>query len=201
MLVLRTALLVQFSASAWEQRKLGELYVRSGSGGTPKAGNPAYYGGSIPFLGISDMNGRFITHTEKSITEKGLANSAAWIVPAGSVSLAMYASVGKVGITCCDIATSQAFFNMVFDSSITRDFVYARLDKADCEDEWRGLVSTGTQSNLNAKKVRMWQLAVPSLPEQQAIGAFFRDFDDLIALHQRKRICRTVFSVRLESWR
>lgn len=62
------------------------------------------------------MGGRFISETAKTITQYGLENSAAWIVPAGAISLAMYASVGKVAITCCDMATSQAFYNMVFDS-------------------------------------------------------------------------------------
>lgn len=170
----------------WEERKLGELYVRAGSGGTPSSGDPRYYGGHIPFLGIADMDGRFITKTEKSLTDDGLSNSAAWIVPAGSISLAMYASVGKVGITCCDMATSQAFYNMVFDSTVTRDFVYSRLDRADCLSEWRSLISTGTQSNLNAQKVRDWAVAMPSLPEQHAIGSLFRELDDFITLQQRK---------------
>ena len=170
----------------WKERKLGELYVRAGSGGTPSSGDPRYYGGHIPFLGIADMDGRFITKTEKSLTDDGLSNSAAWIVPAGSISLAMYASVGKVGITCCDMATSQAFYNMVFDSTVTRDFVYSRLDRADCLSEWRSLISTGTQSNLNAQKVRDWAVAMPSLPEQHAIGSLFRELDDFITLQQRK---------------
>lgn len=170
----------------WEQRKLGELYEKAGSGGTPSAGNAAYYDGEIPFLGISDLSGRFVSTTLKHITKEGLNNSAAWIVPSGAIALAMYASVGKVAITCCDLATSQAFYNMVFSSDVLRDFVYTRLNKADMNGEWMRLVSTGTQSNLNAEKVRSWQIAIPSEAEQHAIGAFFRNLDNLITLHQRK---------------
>ena len=149
--------------------------------------NASYYGGDIPFLSISDMGGRYISETAKTITQKGLNNSAAWIIPAGSVSLAMYASVGKVTITSCDMATSQAFFNMVFDSEIMRDFVYTRLNKAELNDEWSRLVSTGTQSNLNATKVREWRIEVPTEGEQRTIGSFFSSVDELITLHQRKQ--------------
>ncbi|MGC3206543.1 restriction endonuclease subunit S, partial [Enterococcus faecalis] len=46
---------------------------------------------------------------------EGLKNSSAWIVPKESISLAMYASVGKVAILKLDIATSQAFYNMIFE--------------------------------------------------------------------------------------
>ncbi|MBW3080720.1 restriction endonuclease subunit S [Bifidobacterium sp. 79T10] len=179
---------------------MGELYSYAGSGGTPSVGNCNYYGGDIPLLGISDVSGRYIKDVGKYITREGLENSAAWLVPAGAIALAMYASVGKVGITYREMATSQAFFNMVFTTEATRDFVFARLDKANAEDEWTELVSTGTQSNLNAEKVRSWIIAVPSQAEQQAIGQFFSRLDDLITLHQRERrhaidtMTRRVFS-------
>lgn len=93
----------------WKQCRLEDLFAYGGSGGTPSSDNRDYYNGNIPFLNISDLKERNIRLTEKQITTLGLRNSAAWIVPAGSISLAMYASVGKVGIICNDIATSQAF--------------------------------------------------------------------------------------------
>ena len=170
----------------WEQRKLEELITKGGSGGTPSAAKPDYYGGSIPFLAISDIKNRDITTTDKSLTEEGLRNSAAWIVPAGAVSLAMYASVGKVGILSMDSATSQAFFNMVFDDSILRHFVYYRLVKADLGHEWEPLISTGTQRNLNAEKVKQFEISIPQREEMKRIGDFLWNLDNLITLHQRK---------------
>ena len=173
-------------ASSWEQRKLGELFAKGGSGGTPTATEPSYYNGEIPFLGIADIEDRYIDSTAKSLTEDGLNNSAAWVVPSGAICLAMYASVGKVGICELDLATSQAFYNMVFDSQALRDYVYARLDKADANAEWEPLISTGTQANLNAEKVKGFQMAVPCCEEADLVGSFFRGLDSLIALHQRE---------------
>lgn len=72
---------------------------------------------------------------QKNITEEGLKNSTAWIVPKGSIYLAMYASVGKDGILVQDAATSQDIFNMVFFSNIIRNFVYTLLDKAEIFSE------------------------------------------------------------------
>ncbi|WP_367657636.1 restriction endonuclease subunit S [Adlercreutzia equolifaciens] len=177
-----------FLASTWEQRKLGELFAKGGSGGTPTATEPSYYNGEIPFLGIADIEDRYIDSTAKSLTEDGLNNSAAWVVPSGAICLAMYASVGKVGICELDLATSQAFYNMVFDSQALRDYVYARLDKADANAEWEPLISTGTQANLNAEKVKGFQMAVPCCEEADLVGSFFRGLDSLIALHQRERL-------------
>ena len=172
--------------TAWEQRKLGELIQLGGSGGTPSANNPDYYGGDIPFLSIADINGRDITNTAKTLTDEGLQNSAAWIVPSGAVSLAMYASVGKVGIIRQDTATSQAFYNMVFDNEALRDFVFTRLEKAETDSEWEPYISTGTQRNLNADKVKSFSLDVPSNEEASEISAYFANLDTLITLHQRE---------------
>lgn len=172
----------------WEQRKLEDLFINSGSGGTPKSTNPDYYHGNIPFLSISDVSNSngIINKTEKYITEEGLNNSSAWIVPKGSISLAMYASVGKIAILNRDVATSQAFFNMVFNENSLRNFIYYRLDKASSSGEWNPLISTGTQANLNAKKVKDFNIQVPSLEEQTAIGNFFQCLDRLITLLQQK---------------
>src|SRR5690606_19398798 len=84
----------------WEQRELGQLISKGGSGGTPTSTNPNYYNGNIPFLSITDITNStgYIYNTKKSITELGLNNSAAWLVPKEAISLAMYASVGKVAI-------------------------------------------------------------------------------------------------------
>ncbi|MCM6793776.1 restriction endonuclease subunit S [Pediococcus pentosaceus] len=176
-------------ADAWEERKLSDLFIKGGSGGTPKSTNKAFYDGDIPFLGISDItksNG-FINNTEKHISSDGLNSSAAWIVSKGAISLAMYASVGKLAILNIDAATSQAFYNMIFDDYDLRDLVYQRLNKANELSEWNKLISTGTQSNLNADKVKNFQMYLPKNHDEiKLISTFFKQIDNTIVLHQRK---------------
>lgn len=98
----------------------------------------------------------------------------------------MYASVGEIGILTHDTATSQAFYNMVFDDDRVRDFIYYRLFKAAEQAEYEPLISTGTQRNLNAEKIKNFTVQVTSVEEMGAIGHFFRKLDDLISLHQQQ---------------
>ena len=170
----------------WEQRQLGEVAERTGSGGTPSSSDPRYYGGSIPFLGIGDITGRFVDTTQKTLTKEGLANSAAWVVPQGAISLAMYASYGKSAILSRPMATSQAFFNVVFSSDATRDFIYSRFQCAEVRHEWDAMVSTGTQPNLSGGKLKKWEVSLPPQPEQRLIGRFFSTLDSLIAAAERQ---------------
>uniref|UniRef100_UPI00254E8DAD restriction endonuclease subunit S n=1 Tax=Lactococcus petauri TaxID=1940789 RepID=UPI00254E8DAD len=173
----------------WEENKLATLFKKGGSGGTPKSTNPDYYGGNIPFLGISDISNSngYIYSTEKTITSKGLENSSAWVVPKGAISLAMYASVGKLAILNIDAATSQAFYNMVFHDNKLRDFIYQRLLMANEIGEWSKLISTGTQSNLNADKVKNFNIKLSiDIKEIGKIGSIFKQLDNSITIHQNK---------------
>ena len=172
----------------WEQRKLSSLIVDGGSGGTPLTSNQNYYNGTIPFLSITDISNSegYIFDTEKHISKEGLRNSAAWIVPAESISLAMYASVGKVAILKENTATSQAFYNLVFDNLTTRNIIFQILKKKEINNEWISLISTGTQANLNAEKVREAIISIPlSKEEQDKISGLLFKVDSLITLHQR----------------
>lgn len=176
---------------AWEQYKLSSLITKGGSGGTPSTSNLSYYTGTIPFLSITDISNSngLIFDTEKHITEEALNVSAAWIVPKESISLAMYASVGKVAILKENIATSQAFYNMVFKNLNTRDFCYQYLKMMEENDLWDSLISTGTQSNLNADKVKNLEIRIPlDINEQRKIGKIFSLIDENLTLHQRKRL-------------
>ena len=174
---------------SWEQRKLSSLIVDGGSGGTPLTSNQNYYNGTIPFLSITDISNSegYIFDTEKHISKEGLRNSAAWIVPAESISLAMYASVGKVAILKENTATSQAFYNLVFDNFTTRNIIFQILKKKEINNEWISLISTGTQANLNAEKVREAIISIPlSKEEQDKISGLLFKVDSLITLHQRE---------------
>lgn len=99
----------------------------------------------------------------------------------------MYASVGKVAILKKDVATSQAFYNMVFSNLSVRNVIFQRLKMMELNEEWNRLISTGTQANLNAKKVKDLKFTIPKdMDEQNKIGDLFSNIDSLITLHQRK---------------
>ena len=64
--------------------------------------------------------------------------------------------------------------------------MYITLEKANIYNEWGSLISTGTQANLNAEKVKNFSFLHPSKPEQEAIGSFFQDLDKAITKQEEK---------------
>ncbi|MBN3534794.1 restriction endonuclease subunit S [Mycoplasma procyoni] len=176
---------------AWELKSLENLYVLSGSGGTPLTQNKDYYeNGNINFLTISDVSnsGKYIFETEKKITNLGLKNSTAWIVPKNSISFAMYASVGKVCILGKETATSQAFFNMKFANEELTQMIYYKLKLFELTDFWTSLISTGTQGNLNSEKIKNLSFMLPTeLEEQSKISLMLQHIDTVISLREREQ--------------
>ena len=163
----------------WEEKKLSQIIYKAKAGGTPKSSIKEYYNGNIPFLSINDMTneGKYITYTEKSITEKGLKNSSAWLVPEKSLLYSMYASVGFVSINNIPLTTSQAIFNIIFKEQINLTF-YKRYSHK--------YIETGTQGNLNAKLIKNFKIKIPSKEEQEKIANFLTCIDQKISFMEKK---------------
>ena len=144
-----------FSQKANKYNRLDSLFIKGKAGGTPTSTNKEYYNGNIPFLSINDITtqGKYIYYTEKYITQKGLDNSSAWIVPKGCLIISMYASVGLVAINCIPISTSQAMFSIQLKDENLIDYLYYYLSYFRYRHIHKYL-ETGTQSNINADIVR-----------------------------------------------
>ena len=135
--------------------RLDTLFSKGKAGGTPTSTNKDYYNGDIPFLSINDITkqGKYIRYTENHLSQSGLDNSSAWIVPAHSLIMSMYASVGLVTINEVPIATSQAMFAMQLKDKGLLDYLYYYLSYFKNRHIHKYL-ETGTQSNINADIVR-----------------------------------------------
>lgn len=171
--------------SEWEDTKLGDLIEKGGSGGTPTSTNKKYYGGEYPFLSIADITkqGKFLESTEKSLTNAGIKNSSAWVVPSGSLIYAMYASVGKMCINKEKITTSQALYAMNFKGEALLDYIYYALVQFN-KKKINKYITTGTQSNINAKSLNSFGIPLPSLEEQEKIASFLSKLDERIELEE-----------------
>lgn len=166
----------------WKEEKLKETLKVGKSGGTPSTKNKEYYDGTIPFLSIKDVtesNG-IIDDTEKHINNDAIQNSSSWIVPKGSLTISMYASVGSVAKFSSDVATSQAFFNMIFKDGINVDFMYHFFNQYNLMGRWKRLIATGTQGNLNATEINNILVRIPSEIEQRKIASFLSKLDQII---------------------
>ena len=158
------------------------------AGGTPSSNNKDYYDGNISFLSISDMTrqGKYILKTEKAISQQGIKNSSAWIVPKDSIILSMYASYGLIAINKIELATSQAMFNMIVNPKNNVEYIYYYLEFLYDNNYYEKLVSIGTQANLNADKVKKIKIYLPDINVQNQISNILKAFDDKIEKKNKK---------------
>lgn len=172
----------------WECKKIKDIASKMKAGGTPKANVRSYYDGDIPFLGISDISksGKYVSDTIKCISPEGLQSSSAWIVPAGTLILSMYASYGKPCISKVDLATSQALIAIELKGDYSVEFIYQVFSKFLNSGFWNKYVKTGAQPNLSKSVIESTDIYSPCLEEQQKIASFFSTLDQKIELNERK---------------
>lgn len=142
--------------------------VKWGSGGTPKATEKQYYdGGSIPWLVIGDLNDSIVSSSASKITELGLQNSSAKMIPAGTLLVAMYGSIGKLGITGIECCTNQAiaYAKELYGVTTKYMFFYMAMMKSELISKGKG----GTQKNISQTVLNSLEVIVPPLPEQERI--------------------------------
>jgi type I restriction enzyme, S subunit len=111
----------------WEVKRLGSV-ATCFSGGTPPTEIAAYYGGDIPWITSGDLNKGYITDVEGRITKAGLANSAAQLVKANTLLVALYgATSGVTAISKIHAAINQAVLAIIPRQDIT-SFLYFKLN-------------------------------------------------------------------------
>ena len=184
-------LTLSFYTFSWEQRKVSDLAEKTYGGGTPTTSNEAYWNGDIPWIQSSDVvDGKLLgVEPRKWITQDGLNNSAAQLIPGNSIAIITRVGVGKLAFMPYSYATSQDFLSLSKLNAEPLFTVYACYKKLQSElNAVQGTSIKGiTKDELLAKNIM-----VPRYAEQQQIGAFFKQLDHLITLHQRQPIVYAV---------
>lgn len=156
------------------------------SGGTPAASQSAYFDGPHPWVAISDITqaNKYLSTTERSLSDAGLNASAAQLFPAGTVLYAMYASVGECCIATVTSCTSQAILAMQPTKSLDSEYLYYSLVSSKAKA--KSAVQQGTQGNLNKGIVQAMDIRLPEIAEQQAIARVLSEMDaEITALESR----------------
>lgn len=164
--------------SEWIHSTVGAVTTYQRAGGTPSATVDEYYGGEIPFVSIEDItkSTRFLDKTEKCLSEKGLLNSAAWLIKEPHILYSMYATVGKPIINHIPCATNQAIIAIKESPEIEQSFLYYQL--LFIRPQVYKYTSQTTQSNLNAASVKKLSISYPKDRQlQQRIVAILGSID------------------------
>ncbi len=158
--------------------KIGKI----AGGGTPKIENKDYWNGSIPWAvptDITDLDDNYISKTERYISEKGLENSAAKLLPVNTVIITSRATIGQCAINEVPLATNQGFQNLQCNPKFHNWFIFYAIQF----HKPRLLrLSQGTTfleiSNSNMKKI---EIPCPDdKHEQEEISKVFLGIDMLI---------------------
>lgn len=141
-----------------------------GSGATPPRTNPAYYGGSIPWLKTGDLNDGFIKEVPEFITELALEKTSVRLNPVGSVLMAMYgATIGKLGILEIPVTTNQACCACIPYAGMYNKYLFYYL--MSMRQTYIGMAEGGAQPNISKEKIVNSILPLPPLEEQYRIVA------------------------------
>ena len=159
-----------------------ERYFTIESGGTPDSKNEDYWNGDIYWATLVDLPAddhiSIITDTQRKITQKGLRNSSAKILPPDSVIVSSRATIGRVGISKVPLATNQGFKNIVINDRNSADTMFVALMAKKLAPEMEARASGGTFKEITKTNFSKLQIPLPSLEIQRQIV-------DEIAAHQR----------------
>lgn len=152
----------------WVWTKLN--YVADwGSGGTPKSTVPEYYDGKIPWLIIGDLNDGKVDKSAKTISELGLQNSSAKLVEKGSLLIAMYGSIGKLGIANIQCTTNQAIaFTKSYYSNVDRKYLFFYL--LSVRNDLLNMGKGGAQQNISLTVLKNVNIPLPPIKQQKKIA-------------------------------
>lgn len=171
---------------AWEERKIGDIadIVR---GASPRPiQDPKWFdneNSEIGWLRISDVteqNGR-IHFLEQRISKEGQDKTRVLLEPHLLLSIA--ATVGKPVINYVKTGVHDGFL-IFLNPKFDREYMFQWLEMF--RPQWQQFGQPGSQVNLNSEIVRNAEICIPTFREQQEIGNFFTNLDNLITLHQRK---------------
>ena len=174
------------SVSEWREAKLCDIGEIVG-GGTPSTKEESYYGGDIPWITPKDLsthNERYIYRGEKSITEEGLKNSSAKLMPKGTVLFSSRAPIGYVAIAGKELCTNQGFKSLIPKNGVAdSEFIYYlfKHKKSDIE----AIANGTTFLEVSGSAMKNISILLPPLPEQKAIAATLSALDDMIELNNQ----------------
>lgn len=170
-------------------------------GGTPKTTNSSYWGGDIPWLSVVDFNNdnRYVSITEKFITQAGVENSSTKILPKGALILSARGTVGALAQLSKPMAFNQSCYGIVAKECTTNDFLYYLLKNIvhDLQAKGHGSVfNTITRDTFDTIEIEL-----PPLDEQKRIAEFLGAFDDKIELLQKQnKTLEEMAKATFKSW-
>ena len=155
-------------------------------GGTPKTSVPKFWGGNVKWAtakDISKCDGRFITETEKKITQEGVNSSNAKVYPSGTIMITARGTIGKVAILGDPMAFNQTCYGL--RAKPENDSLYVFYSLKNALNEINSLSYGTVFQTITIKTFDDLFIKIPPLDEQKAIAKILSDLDAKIELNQK----------------
>ena len=167
----------------WEQRKLGELGTIT-TGNTPSTSIPDYYSDDgIVWVTPTDICENITFESARKLSDLG--QQVGRVVPKNTILVTCIASIGK-NTMLGNTGSFNQQINGLTPNENKYDPYFLLTESALWSAKMKGSAAAGTMQIVNRTEFSELKTWLPSLIEQQAIGAFFKQLDHLITLHQRK---------------
>ena len=163
----------------WRIGTIGEFCKEMKSGGTPSRSHNEYWDKKdYPWLKTGEVQNNVIINVEEYISEEGMKNSSAKIIPRGSVIMAMYGggTVSNIAYLDCDTTTNQACCNMICNSKQDAAFLFFHLRYH--QEDIKRLANGGAQENLSQEVIAQQPIIIFENNENKSL--FIPLLDNLI---------------------
>jgi type I restriction enzyme M protein len=170
----------------WPMVALGDSDLfKIESGGTPKSEVAEYWGGPIAWATLVDLPASdFVTEirmTKRTISERGLSESSAKVVPENSIIVSTRATIGRIGINRVPLATNQGFKNVIIEDATRAIPEYVAFALTNIVPTMEAWATGGTFKELSKSKFSELEIALPPLATQQIIVAEIEAEQALVA--------------------
>jgi len=171
----------------WRKRKIGD-FATVKAGGTPSTSVSRYWGGEIRWMSSGEVHQKRVHEVIGRITESGLRESSAQLLPAGSVLIALAGqgkTRGTVAISEVELSTNQSIAGILPSKDHDPDYLYYNLDRR--YKELRGeSTGDGGRGGLNLTIIKALEVPMPEIEEQRAIARILQDADTEIDTLERR---------------
>ena len=166
----------------WKKCLISDIGTVVG-GGTPSTEKRENYdGGTIPWItpkDLSNIRGRYISRGKRNITEEGLNNCSAQMMPKNTVLFSSRAPIGYIAIAGGPVCTNQGFKSIVPNEDIDSLFLYYLLKHK--RDDIERMGSGTTFKEVSGNIMKNIQVCIPTLKkDQQKIASVLGALDDEI---------------------
>ena len=162
----------------WKETKIKNIAEVVG-GGTPKTEIDSYWNGDIKWYTPSEIGKtKYIKDSERNITEEGLKNSSAKLLPKNTILLSSRATVGEVSIALTECSTNQGFQSLITKNNVDTEFIYYLI--SNIKNEFLRRSSGSTFLEISKNEVKKIKINIPSLNEQKEIGKVLSNVDKKI---------------------